>query len=85
MQHKTHQCFWTDLQFLAKLLRVRNKATIRVPFVEPGAAPDLCRLLLPEHCSPDAVVELHVVTPPVCPYNHILWIWLNWKKQICGR
>ncbi len=71
----------TNLQLVTKLLRIRNKATIRIPFVEPRAAPDLCRLLIPVHCSPYAVIELHVVTPSVCTYDHIFRVWLNWKNE----
>lgn len=74
-----------NLQLVTKLLRVRNKATIRVPFVEPRAAPDFCRFLLPVDRSPYAVVELHVVAPSVCSYNHIFWVWLNWKNKKCYK
>lgn len=71
----------THLQLVTKLLRVRNEATISIPFVEPRAAPDLCRLLLPEDRSSYTVVELHVVAPSVSAYDHIFWVWLNWKKK----
>lgn len=71
----------TNLQLITKLLRVRNKATICISFVEPRAAADLCGLLLPVHCGPYAVIELHVVSPSICAYNHIFWVWLNWKKN----
>lgn len=69
-----------DLQFFTEVLGVRNEAAVSVPFVEPGAAPDLRRLLLPIDGGPSAVIQLHVVSPSVRPHDHILWVWLNWKE-----
>lgn len=71
----------TNLQLVTEFLRVRNKATIRIPFVEPRAAPDLCWLLLPVHSGPYTVIEMHIITASVCTYNHIFWVWLNWKNK----
>lgn len=71
----------TDLQFLAEVLRVGNKAAVGVPFVEPGAAANLCRLLLPKDGGPDAIVQLHVESPSIRSHDHILWVWLNWKRE----
>lgn len=71
----------TNLELVTELLRVRNKATIRIPFVEPRAAADLRRLLLPVDRSPYAVVELHVITSSICTYDHIFWVWLDWKNK----
>lgn len=67
----------TNLQLFTKLLRVRNEATVSIPLVEPGAAPDLCGLLLPEDSRPYAVIELYVVSASICSYDHIFWVWLN--------
>ena len=39
----------TNLQLLTELFRVRDESTVRIPFVEPATAADLCRLLLPVH------------------------------------
>lgn len=74
-------CSASNLQLVAELLRVRNKAAVRVSLVEPGAAPDLRRLLLPEHRGARSVVEPHVVTPSVCAYDHVLWVKLNWNNK----
>lgn len=71
-----------DLQFFTEVLGVRNEAAVGVPFVEPGAAPDLRRLLLPIDGGPYAVIQLHVVSPSVRPHDHILWVWLNWREEM---
>lgn len=71
----------TNLQLVTKLLRVRNKATICIPFEEPRAAPDLCRLLLPVDGGAYAVIELHIITASIGTYDHVFWVWLNWKNN----
>lgn len=71
----------TDLQFFAKVLRVGNEAAVSVPFVEPGAAANLCWLLLPIDSCPYAIIQLHVESPSVRSHNHILRVWLNCKGE----
>lgn len=71
----------TNLQLVAELLRIRDEPTVRIPFVEPRAAPNLRWFLLPVHSRPYAVVELHVITAAIGADDHIFRVWLNWEKR----
>lgn len=73
--------FKANLQLVAKLLRIRDKPTVRIPFIKPRAAPDLCKFLLPVHSSPHTVIELHIIPAAIGADDHIFRVWLNWGKR----
>lgn len=78
---QTNTLWLTNLQFVTKILSVRDEAAVLVSLVEPHAAPHFRGLLVPVHGFPHALVQEDVVAAPVRAQHHALRVRLDWDTQ----
>ena len=59
------------LQIFAEVLRVRHESGVFISFVEPGAASDFSRSLLPVHSVALSLLDMYIIPLSIHSYNYV--------------